>query len=647
MWLARWGRVTRPALAAACRTYSSAPPRNPAYATLTPSILKQFASVLSTPQSSLLSTIPSETQQWRVVDDTDLEAYNKDWMGKYIGHSACVVRPKSTEEVSSIMKICAEHGLAVVPQGGSTGLVGGNVPVYDEVILNLGSMNQVRSFDEATGTLVCDAGCVLQTLDDYLAERGFMMPLDLGAKGSCHIGGNVSTNAGGLRFLRYGSLHGSVLGLEVVLANGEILPLLQTLRKDNTGIDLKQLFIGSEGSLGIVTGVAITTPKLPNSVNVAMFGVDSFDHVCQTAQHARKHCAEILSALEFLDQDSFDHVINNPSHSFRDPFEKRYPMYVLIETSGSNQDHDQAKLQGLVEDVLENGIVADGVVAQGEKQAQELWSMRELVPESLTAHGKIYKYDVSLPLERLYELVELVEQRMVDRGMKPALNQPGLVKAVCGYGHVGDGNLHLNIVVDQYRDDIEAALEPFIYEQVQAMQGSISAEHGLGVTKADKIGYTKHATAVKYMEDVKRLFDPKGLLNPYKVCAHGLLTLVFAHALSGVFRNEMYVIIRAHSPPLDFLPPCRTARIVVTWVMWRTVKRAYSIYLTIQAVQLCSPCRCTRFCWRSSGCLWPRLVPAKDFQACASAASFAQSRLCVPHGHGRGCHLCRQGKYQV
>ena len=164
----------------------------------------------------------------------------------------------------------------------------------DEVVLNLGSMNRVRSFDEATGTLVCDAGCVLQTLDDYLAERGYMMPLDLGAKGSCQIGGNVSTNAGGLRFLRYGSLHGSVLGLEVVLANGEILPLLQTLRKDNTGIDLKQLFIGSEGSLGIVTGVAISTPKLPNSVNVAMFGVESFDHVCQTARHVRKHCACLL-----------------------------------------------------------------------------------------------------------------------------------------------------------------------------------------------------------------------------------------------------------------------------------------------------------------------------------------------------------------
>lgn len=612
MWLARWGCVTRPAFAAARRAYSSTPARNPAYASLTPSILKQFASVLSTPQSSLLSTIPSETQQWRVVDDTDLEAYNKDWMGKYIGRSACVLRPKSTEEVSSIMKICAEHGLAVVPQGGSTGLVGGNVPVHDEVVLNLGSMNRVRSFDEATGTLVCDAGCVLQTLDDYLAERGYMMPLDLGAKGSCQIGGNVSTNAGGLRFLRYGSLHGSVLGLEVVLANGEILPLLQTLRKDNTGIDLKQLFIGSEGSLGIVTGVAISTPKLPNSVNVAMFGVESFDHVCQTARHVRKHCAEILSALEFMDQDSFDRVMHNPSHSFRDPFEKRYPMYVLIETSGSNQDHDQAKLQDLVEDVLENGIVADGVVAQGEKQAQELWSMRELVPESLTAQGKVYKYDVSLPLEHMYELVEVVERRMVDTGMKPALKQPGFVKAVCGYGHVGDCNLHLNVVADQYSNKVEAALEPFIYEQVQAMHGSISAEHGLGVMKADKIGYTKHATAVKYMEELKRLFDPQRLLNPYKVRTWQL-TPVFAHALSGVFRKEkIYKSAHVELHLLHNLPPCRTARIVMTWVMLPIVKRAYIMCLTMQAVQLCYPCRCPGFCWRSSGCLRFGLVLAKD-----------------------------------
>lgn len=202
----------------------------------------------------------SENNEWGCVEPSELESYNVDWMGKYKGKSTCVVRPKTTEEVAAIMRICNQNNLAVVPQGGNTGLVGGSVPVHDEVIVSLARMNKIRSFDPVMGTLVCDAGCILESLDEHVAKEGYMMPLDLGAKGSCQIGGNVATNAGGLRFLRYGSLHGNVLGLEVVLPSGEIFQELSTLRKDNTGLDLKQLFIGSEGSLGIITGVTIATP---------------------------------------------------------------------------------------------------------------------------------------------------------------------------------------------------------------------------------------------------------------------------------------------------------------------------------------------------------------------------------------------------
>ncbi|WFD44125.1 (R)-2-hydroxyglutarate--pyruvate transhydrogenase [Malassezia psittaci] len=452
---------------------------------------------------------------WSILDGSDLDTYNKDWMGKYAGNSACVVRPKSTAEVSRIMQLCNTHGIAVVPQGGNTGLVGGSVPVHDEVVMNLGGMSQVRSFDPVSGTLVCDAGCILEVLDDYVAKQGYMMPLDLGAKGSCQIGGNVATNAGGLRYLRYGSLHGSVLGLEVVLADGKVLPLLQTLRKDNTGFDLKQLFIGSEGTIGIITGVSIATPRRARATNVAVFGVESYEAVQKTFQMVRSHCGEILSALEFIDSDSYAIVQQNPSAP-RDPFSDHHPMYVLIETSGSNHDHDQEKLQGLLEELLESNTVSDGVLAQDETQIKSLWALRESVPESLGHYGKVYKYDISIPVEKMYDLVLALRARFTEYGVISTPDKPGPVKAVCGYGHIGDGNLHVNIVAERYEPEIEAVIEPYIYEWVAKVNGSISAEHGLGVMKADKIGYTKDQLAVEYMQKIKSLFDPKGLLNPYK-----------------------------------------------------------------------------------------------------------------------------------
>ena len=423
------------------RMYSVAPPRKTDFARITPEILEQFAGVLSTPKSSLLSTLQADHAKWNTLEESELDVYNKDWMGKYTGHSKCVVRPKSTEEVSRILQLCNTHNIAVVPQGGNTGLVGGSVPVHDEVVLNLGSMNQVRSFDPVSGTLVCDAGCILEVLDEYVAEQGHMMPLDLGAKGSCQIGGNVATNAGGLRFLRYGSLHGSVLGLEVVLPNGEILPLLQTLRKDNTGIDLKQLFIGSEGSLGIITGVSIATPRRPQATNVAVFGVESYEAVQSTFRMVRERCGEILSALEFIDLESFEIVQKNPSAP-RDPFSERHPMYVLIETSGSNKQHDDEKLQTLIEALIESGTVSDGVLAQDETQIKSLWALRESVPESLGHYGKVYKYDVSIPIEKIYELVLALRARIAERGMLSTADKPAPVKAVTGYGHIGDGALH-------------------------------------------------------------------------------------------------------------------------------------------------------------------------------------------------------------
>ncbi|PWN19116.1 putative DLD2-D-lactate dehydrogenase [Microstroma glucosiphilum] len=485
------------------------------YAKLSGEDITAFASLMSSPSTSIITTItPSESSSGvKPVQADELDGFNQDWMNKYKGHSQCVLKPKTTQELADVMKYCYEKRIAVVPQGGNTGLVGGSVPVEDEVIISTANLNSIREFDEVSGTLVCDAGCILEVLDNHIAPKGYMMPLDLGAKGSCHIGGNVATNAGGLRFLRYGSLHGNVLGLEVVLPNGEILDGLSTLRKDNTGFDLKQLFIGSEGSIGIITGVSIVTPRRPSAQNVAVFALDSFEAVQNVFGKVKSHCGEILSAFEFFDQDAFELVQGHATAGVKDPFEARHPFYVLIETSGSNKDHDDEKLSGLLEELMEGGSITDGVMAQDETQVGSLWALRESIPEAAGKYGSVYKYDLSMPIPKMNELVLDMRARFEERGV---IGKDKTIKTVVGYGHIGDGNLHINIVADRYTPETEALIEPYIYEWTAKQNGSISAEHGLGVMKAEKIGYTKSKTSVAYMQKVKDLFDPKRILNPNK-----------------------------------------------------------------------------------------------------------------------------------
>ena len=268
----------------------------------------------------------------------DIEAFNSDWMRKFRGHTKLVLKPSSTQEVSKILKYCNDHMLAVVPQGGNTGLVGGSVPVFDEIVINMQKMNEIRSFDEVSGILVADAGVILENADNFLAGKNHIFPLDLGAKGSCYIGGNVATNAGGLRLLRYGSFHGNVLGIEAVLPDGTIVDDLSTLRKNNTGYDLKQLFIGGEGTIGIITKVAIICPRRSPAVNVAYFGLESYEKVQQAFIEAKGHLSEILSAFELMDGRTQKLVNRVTGKSM--PLEGEHPFYCLIETSGSNTDHD-------------------------------------------------------------------------------------------------------------------------------------------------------------------------------------------------------------------------------------------------------------------------------------------------------------------
>ncbi|CAH2350939.1 D-2-hydroxyglutarate--pyruvate transhydrogenase Dld2p [[Candida] railenensis] len=483
-------------------TYSSKVSRNPSFKKLDETDIKHFQTILNDGNGL-------------ITDADDLLFYNEDWMRKYRGQSQLVLKPKSTEQVSSIIKYCNEQKLAVVPQGGNTGLVGGSNPVFDEIIISLSGLNKIRAFDEVSGILKCDAGLILENADNFLAEKGYIFPLDLGAKGSCHVGGNVATNAGGLRLLRYGSLHGSVLGLEAVLPDGTIYNSMESLRKDNTGYDLKQLFIGSEGTIGIITGVSILCPSRPQAFSVALLGVSSYEAVQKVFVGARKELSEILSAFEFMDRNS--QVLAGQHLKLDHPIESdQYPFYILIETSGSNKEHDDEKLETFLANSMEEGLVDDGIIAQDETQLKSLWSWRESIPESSTMNGGVYKYDVSLPLKDLYGLVEAVNVKLQEAGIVGFDDPTKPVVEAIGYGHVGDGNLHLNVCVREYSKEIEKVLEPFVYEWIQSKNGSISAEHGLGFQKKNYIGYTKNDVEIKLMKELKKHYDPNGIMNPYK-----------------------------------------------------------------------------------------------------------------------------------
>ncbi|CAI5471688.1 unnamed protein product [Closterium sp. Yama58-4] len=421
--------------------------RDPQFATLEDADVEHFKGILG--------------ERGVITDPDAVAAANVDWMGKYKGYSKLLLRPTTTSHVADVLKYCNERRLAVVPQGGNTGLVGGSVPVFDEV-----------------------------------------SAVDM----SCQIGGNVSTNAGGIRLLRYGSLHGSVLGLEVVMADGTVVDMTRALRKDNTGYDLKQLFIGAEGTLGVVTRVVLLAPPRSPSVHVALLGCSSFDAVQQVFCASRRHLGEVLSAAEFFDRSSLQMVLKH-NEGTRDPLpDGEYPFYVLIETSGSNPEHDRAKLDTFLEGVMEEGAVEDGTVAHDSTQAAAIWHLREGVAEALQRAGAVYKYDLSVPVSQLYGLVDEMRTRL-----------EGSAAQVVGYGHLGDGNLHLNVSAPSYDDKLLERIEPYVYEWVAGRQGSVSAEHGLGLMKANAIHYSKDPQAVAVMKRVKALFDPNGILNPYKL----------------------------------------------------------------------------------------------------------------------------------
>jgi FAD/FMN-containing dehydrogenase len=447
-----------------------------------------------------------------VLSGTDAEAYCTDWRRQYRGDALCVLRPGSTEEVAQVVRIAAERRLGVVPQGGNTGLCGGSVPTgaQPEIVISLSRMNRIRAVDPLNDTLTAEAGCVLAEIQRVAAEHDRLFPLSLAAEGSCQIGGNLSTNAGGVNVLRYGNTRDLALGLEVVLPDGRIWNGLRGLRKDNTGYDLKQLYIGAEGTLGIITAAVLKLFPKPSAVVTAWVAVESPARAVELLAALRSACGDRLTAFELISRRCVEAVLAHRPGT-RDPLAARADWYVLAEMSDSG---DQATLAGLVERALaqctERGLVIDAALAASDAQSAALWQIRETIPEAQFTN---VKHDVSVPVSRVPELIERAGAAL-ERAF------PGCVPYA--FGHVGDGNLHYNIgMADATATDAlivrRGEVNDVVYEVVSALGGSISAEHGVGQLKREEIRHHKSALELELVQRIKQALDPDGLMNPGKL----------------------------------------------------------------------------------------------------------------------------------
>jgi FAD/FMN-containing dehydrogenase len=464
-----------------------------------------------------------------------LAPYENDWRGRGRGKALCVARPGSAAEVASVVRACAKarsQGLAVsiVPQGGNTSLVVGSTPDNSglQIVLSLQRMNRVRAIDSANLTLTAEAGCILQNLQQAARDAGFLFPLSLAAEGSCTIGGNLGTNAGGTQVLRFGNTRDLCLGLEVVTAQGEIWHGLSGLRKDNTGYDLRHLMIGSEGTLGIIAAAAMKLYPLPAASLTAWAALPDLESAVAFLGQAQKSLASSLTGFEVMGQFALSLVAkhfpqqkiplwpasgNAPAgHSSAGD---GAPFAVLLEVSDAeNEAHAKAMLEALMARALESNLILDAVIAENIAQAKALWHIRESIPMAQAQEGLNIKHDISLPVSRIPAFVSAT-----DTLLHKAIQGVRLVN----FGHLGDGNLHYNVQCPEGADlraflrDNEAQINAIVYDSVAAHGGSISAEHGVGSLKRDELPHYKSAVALEMMRSIKRALDPQGLLNPGRV----------------------------------------------------------------------------------------------------------------------------------
>jgi FAD/FMN-containing dehydrogenase len=446
-----------------------------------------------------------------VLVGEDVLRYCRDWHGDVTTGAVAVLRPRSTEEVAAAVRACASLGLSIVPQGGNTGLVLGATPDQpdSQVVICVERMARIRRIDVDDFSAVVEAGCILSELKDAVAREGMFFPLALGAQGSCRIGGNVSTNAGGINVLRYGMTRELVLGLEVVLPDGTIFDGLSTLRKDNRGIDLKQLFIGAEGTLGIITAVSVKLMPAPDQVATALVGLNTLDDVIALYRRARRDCCDLLSAFEFMPPLAFV-LAREAIPDLAMPMAGNYPAYALMEISGSGLVDIADLMERFLGGVMEEGLVADGVIATSESQARNLWLFREGMNEGQAKRGPHLRTDVSVPLSRLADFV-----RDAEAAVAAAL--PDCVSV--SYGHVGDGNVHLNVLPPAGLSPEESAAQIYkakvaINTVLDAYHGSISAEHGIGRLKKTDFEARLPDVRRKLLTALKGAIDPTFVMNP-------------------------------------------------------------------------------------------------------------------------------------
>jgi len=445
----------------------------------------------------------------------DKAPFLSDWRGRFTGSALAVLRPASTAEVAALVAACAQARVPLVPQGGRTGLVLGSVPDDSggAVVLSLARMNQVRAVDPVNRTLTADAGCILQTIQEAAADAGCLFPLSLAAEGSCSIGGNLSTNAGGTAVLRYGNARELCLGLEVVTPQGEIWDGLRALRKDNTGYDLRDLFIGAEGTLGIITGAVLKLFPQPKASITALVAIGAPRQALELLTLMQDRCGASLTGFELM-SDFCLRLVATHFPSLPQPFVTRHAHYVLLELSSSESDaHAVGLLEGAIEEAIESGIVDDAVVATSSSQSRGLWQVREHIPLAQAAAGKNIKHDIALPVSCIPDFIA-----RTDTLLQAAFPDCQLV---C-FGHVGDGNLHYNVAppAGMAHDDFLAnqdAVNRIVHDSVTGFAGSISAEHGIGALKRDELKRYKSDIELNMMRAIKAALDPLGIMNPGKI----------------------------------------------------------------------------------------------------------------------------------
>jgi FAD/FMN-containing dehydrogenase len=451
-----------------------------------------------------------------VLHEGDLSAWELDWRKRSRGKALAVVRPATTEQVAAVVRACAAAGTPIVPQGGNTGLVVGGTPDASgtQVVMSLQRMHTVRAIDTANLTLTVEAGCVLQSVQEAAREAGFLFPLSLAAEGSCTIGGNLATNAGGTQVLRYGNARDLCLGLEVVTAQGEIWNGLSGLRKDNTGYDLRDLFIGSEGTLGIITAATLKLYPQPAATLTAWAAVPSMEAAVRLLEIARTRLGAGLTGFEVMGQFALSLVVKHFT-TLRVPFADASPYGVLLENAVQGDEQTAREgFESLLEIALEEGCATDAVIAENIAQARELWHVRESIPLAQAEEGLNIKHDISIPISRIPDYCAQTDARL-------AREIPGV--RLVNFGHLGDGNLHYNVQAPEGGDaraflrDEEDRVNTLVYEQVRAFDGSISAEHGVGGLKVDTLPEYKSPVALGLMRAVKQALDPGNLLNPGRV----------------------------------------------------------------------------------------------------------------------------------